>query len=129
MRWTRRHSVNSVDPQLDDVGPASAAVGDVALRLLDVFDEDGDAEVGHRTSFAQDVQLPHLLLDLLLRRFARLPQRQAHLAGVQAGELHRVLDADGVAVEEQRLDQREEPAVDAARPRRSCRPGRAWSSP
>ena len=56
-----------------------------------------------------------VLADRLLGLLARLPQRQAQLAGVQAGELHGVLDADGVAVEEQALDQREQPVMDLGR--------------
>src|SRR6185503_14145180 len=49
----------------------------------------------------------HRLGDRALRALAGFPERQAELAAVEAGELHRVLDADGVAVEEEGLDQRE----------------------
>src|SRR4051794_24324967 len=46
-----------------------------------------------------------------LRLLARLPQRQPHLAGVLPDQAHRVLDPHRVAVEEQALDEREEPQM------------------
>src|SRR4051812_45227724 len=48
----------------------------------------------------------HEQFDLLFRALAGLDQWQAEFAGVHAGDAHRVLDADRVAVEEDRLDQR-----------------------
>src|SRR5687768_278823 len=56
----------------------------------------------------------HEQFDLLLRRLARLPQRQPQVARVHSRDAHRVLDAGRVAVEEHRPHEREQPPVQGA---------------
>ena len=54
---------------------------DVAFGLIDGFDEDGNAELSH-DDFNRNIQTAAFALQSLLRRLARLPQRQPQLAGV-----------------------------------------------
>jgi hypothetical protein len=49
-----------------------------------------------------------VLLDRFSRRFTRFPERKPQLATVKPGELHRIFDTHGVAVEEEGPNQLEE---------------------
>src|SRR6188474_3300864 len=63
-------------------------------------------------SLPADSKLAHQIGNLLLGRFARLPQRQSHLAAVAAGDFHRPLDAHRIPIEKHRSHQREKAMMD-----------------